>query len=307
MATGDIVDPLETPVAGIVRDVRPGTSITIRAAGRGIRGVVALGGPTRGRISLASGPEGGLRPGALDVGMAGSILVVDARVDAETLTRARAMGVRGVIVAGLASKERRDFLASEARQRAALHRLPPYAVLVMDGATRRPMAGPIKALLTTLVGREAAIVSDPPMLIFDVPDLGGAHAGAGPRPDPRRGAERPRGPLGRRRRPSAVRRRAWTSRRDGSVSRTAASSPSRSATWSASSDGHGPAVRPLPSPGVRHVPRHAPVPLRGPGPDERARPRPRERSPGPATCSACGATSGPARPTSPRRSGPGSA
>lgn len=171
VATGDIVDPLETPVAGIVREVRPGTSITIRAAGRGIRGVVALGGPTRGRISMATGPEGGLRPGALDVGMAGAILIVDARVDAETLTRARAMGVRGIVVAGLASKERRDFLASEARQRAALHRLPPYAVLVMDGATRRPMAGPIMALLMALVGREAAIVSDPPMLIFDVPDL----------------------------------------------------------------------------------------------------------------------------------------
>jgi hypothetical protein len=171
VATGDIVDPLETPVAGIVREVRPGTSITIRAAGLEIRGVVALGGPTRGRLSLAAGPDGGLRPGALDVSMAGSILVVDARIDAETLTRARAMGVRGIVVAGLASKERRDFLASEARQRAALHRLPPYAVLVMDGATRRPMAGPIMRLLTALAGHEAAIVADPPMLIFDAPEL----------------------------------------------------------------------------------------------------------------------------------------
>ncbi len=171
VATGDIVDPLETPVAGIVRDVRPGTAITMRAAGRGIRGIVVLGGPTRGRLSLTTKPDGGLRPGGLDVGMAGSILVVDARVDAETLTRARAMGVRGIVVPGLASKERRDFLASEARQRAALHRLPPYAVLVMDGATRRPLAGPIMALLAAMVGREAAIVADPPMLVFDAPDL----------------------------------------------------------------------------------------------------------------------------------------
>jgi len=171
VATGDIVDPLETPVAGIVRDVHAGTDIIVRVAGRGIRGVVALGGPTRGRLSLATGPDGGLRPGALDVAMAGAILVVDARVDAETLTRARAMGVRGIVVAGLASKERRDFIASEARQRAALHRLPSYAVLVMDGATRRPMAGPVMALLNALAGREAAIITDPPMLVFDLPDL----------------------------------------------------------------------------------------------------------------------------------------
>ena len=57
------------------------------------------------------------------------------------------MGVRGIVVAGLASKERRDFLASEARQRAALHRLPPFAVLVLDGAVRRPLAGPVQAVL----------------------------------------------------------------------------------------------------------------------------------------------------------------
>ena len=35
VAAGDITDAVETPFAGIVRDVRPGTGITIRAAGRG--------------------------------------------------------------------------------------------------------------------------------------------------------------------------------------------------------------------------------------------------------------------------------
>jgi hypothetical protein len=169
IATGDVTDPVEAPFAGIVREVRPGISITIRAAGRGLRGIIALGGPTRGR--LQAGTDGELRSGGLDVGSSGNILVVGSRVDAETLTRARAMGVRGVIVAGLSSKERRDFLASEARQRAALHRLPPFAVLILDGATRRPLAGAVQALLGALVGHEVAIVTDPPMLVFDVPGV----------------------------------------------------------------------------------------------------------------------------------------
>jgi hypothetical protein len=169
VATGDIADPVETPFAGIVRDVRPGSGIVIRAAGRGIRGIVALGGPTRGR--LQAGAEGELRAGGLDVGSAGTILVVGARVDAETLTRAHAMGVRGIIVAGLSSKDRRDFLASEARQRAALHRLPSFAVLVLDGAVRRPLSGAIQAILGALVGHQVAIVTDPPMLVFDQPSL----------------------------------------------------------------------------------------------------------------------------------------
>jgi hypothetical protein len=169
VATGDLSDPLEVPFAGIVRDVRPGTAIIVRAAGRGIRGVVALGGPTRGRLQAT--PDGELRAGSLDIGSAGSILVVGSRVDAETLTRARAMGVRGVIVTGLSSKERRDYLASEARQRSALHRMPPFAALVLEGAVRRPLAGGVLTVLTSLVGHEVAIVADPPMLVFDVPSV----------------------------------------------------------------------------------------------------------------------------------------
>jgi hypothetical protein len=166
---GTLTDPLETPIAGIVREVRPGTSITVRAAGRGLRGIVTLGGPTRGR--LQGSPENELRAGGLDVHSAGAILVVGSRVDAETLTRARAMGVRGVVVTGLSSKERRDYLASEARQRSALHRLPPFAVLVLDGAVRRPVAGAVQALLGALAGHEVAVVTNPPMLIFDIPGL----------------------------------------------------------------------------------------------------------------------------------------
>ena len=171
VATGEMTEPIDTPIAGIVREVRAGSAITVRADGRAIRGVAALGGPTRGRLQILAGTEGELRPGSLDVGAAGTILVVGSRIDAETLTRSRAMGVRGIVVAALASKERRDFLGSERRQRAALHRLPPYAVLVLDGAVRRPIASPMMAVLHALAGREVAITTDPPALLFDAPDI----------------------------------------------------------------------------------------------------------------------------------------
>lgn len=171
VASGEVSEPLDSPIAGIVREVRPGSAIVVQATGRALRAIVALGGPTRGRLHVASWVEGELRSGSVDVGLAGNILVVGSRIDAETLTRARAMGVRGIIVAGLASKERRDFLASEARQKAALHRLPPFAVLVLEGAVRRPLAGPVMDVLDALEGHEVAIVADPPMLIFDEPEL----------------------------------------------------------------------------------------------------------------------------------------
>jgi hypothetical protein len=173
MAAGDHVEAIECPVAGVVRDIRPGIGIRIRAQGRAMLGVEALGDPTSGRLSLG-GDRGDVRHGrlrstSLDVGLAGTILVIGSRVDAEALTRARAMGVRGVVVSGLAGKERRDFLASENRQRAALHRLPPFAVLILDGVIRRPIAGPIAAILEGLAGMTVAISVDPPALVFDVP------------------------------------------------------------------------------------------------------------------------------------------
>ena len=104
--------------------------------------------------------------------------MVAGRVDAETLTRARAMGIRGIVVGSLTAKDLRDFAASEARQRASLHRLPPFGVLVLDGAIRRRVAAPIRAVLAALAGRDVAIVGDPPQLVFDATTL------ALPKPDP---------------------------------------------------------------------------------------------------------------------------
>ncbi len=175
LATGEHVEAIDTPVGGVVRDIRPGIAIRIRAQGRALPGVEALGDPTSGRLSLG-GDRGDVRYGrlrstSLDVGLAGTILVIGSRVDAEALTRARAMGVRGVVVSGLAGKERRDFLASESRQRAALHRLPPFAVLILDGVIRRPIAGPIAAILEALAGTTVAISVDPPALVFDAPSV----------------------------------------------------------------------------------------------------------------------------------------
>lgn len=178
IATGIHAEPLEAPVEGTVRAVRPGIDLVIRATGRGLPGVSALGAPARGMLTVETGPDGELRPGAVDVAASGRILVGGSRVDAETLTRARAMGARGMIVAALSGKERRDFLASEARQRAALHRPPPFGVLVLDGALRRPIASAIMAVLAALAGREVTIVVDPPALVFDEPGL------SIPTPDP---------------------------------------------------------------------------------------------------------------------------
>jgi hypothetical protein len=167
VATGELAEPMEAPAAGIVREVRPAIGITFELAGSAVPGVLGIGVPSRGRLSIVHDAAAELHPAGLDIGRAGTILVVGPRVDAETLTRARAMGVRGVVVAGVSGKEVRDFSASEARQRAALHGLPPFALLVLEGVLRRPVPGPLRALLASLEGREVGIVTDPPALVID--------------------------------------------------------------------------------------------------------------------------------------------
>ena len=167
LVTGDHRDQLVAPLDGEVTEVRPGAEIRVRAAGPALRGAFAAGSAARGRLELATDPFGELRPGGIDVGRAGSILVVGARIDAEALTRARAMGVRGIVVATLPGKELRDFQASERRQRAALHPAQPFGVLALDGTVRRPIAGPVAALLERMAGTEVALLVDPPALVFD--------------------------------------------------------------------------------------------------------------------------------------------
>ncbi len=167
LVTGQHRDVVESPMPGEITAVQPAAEIRVRAAGPALRGVFAAGSATRGRLEIATDPSGELRAGGIDVGSAGSILVVGARIDAEALTRARAMGARGIVVATLPGKELRDFEASERRQRASLHALAPFGVLVLDGAVRRPIAGPVAAILERMAGSEVALLVDPPALVFD--------------------------------------------------------------------------------------------------------------------------------------------
>lgn len=171
IASGDRAEPLESPVAGVVHEVRPGAGMTIRSTANAILGRTALAGPSWGKLQVATGPDGELRAQHVDVGMAGSIIVAGARMDAEALTRARAVGIRGVVVAALGIKEQRDFLASERRGRAAVHGLPPFGILVLDGASRRPIASPMMALFEAIEGGMVAIVGQPPALVIDDPSV----------------------------------------------------------------------------------------------------------------------------------------
>ena len=167
VAVPNRLEIVDAPVNGTVTAVDPGSGIRIRVVGRAVLGRSLLGDSVRGPLEVAAPAHAELRASAIDVGRAGAVIVGGAHADAEAITRARATGVRGIIVASLGSSVRRDLVASEGRRRAALHGQAPFGILILYGALRRPIASAHATILKALEGREVSLLSDPPAFVID--------------------------------------------------------------------------------------------------------------------------------------------
>ncbi len=178
LAAGTRPDLLYAPATGRVAAIEPGAGIVLELEGVAITAREMLGDPHHGRLVVL--PEDADPRLALDVGLAGAIVVLPGRADAEVLARARAMGIHGAVIGSLSDRDRRDLAASEARQRAGLHRLAPFAVLVLDGFLRRPFSTSVRTALEALSGYDVGIVGRPPLLVAP------AVPGGLPRPAPDR-------------------------------------------------------------------------------------------------------------------------
>lgn len=167
IAVPDRLEALDAPASGRVVAADAGHGIRLKLSGRALLGQTLLGDATRGQLEIAAGPRAELRASAIDVARSGAILVAGAHVDAEALTRARATGVRGIVVGSLAAAVRRDLAAAESRRRASLHVHAPFGILVLDGTGRRPISGPANAVLTAAEGVDVALIGTPAALVID--------------------------------------------------------------------------------------------------------------------------------------------
>jgi hypothetical protein len=170
-AAGEHHQIVESPVVGVVRSARNGVEVTIEVAGAAIPGAVAAGEPSRGYLDVPRLTDGELWASALDVGRAGAVVVAGNRISAQAISRARAMSIRGLIAGSVGQGELRDLEASQLRQKASLAPSVPFGLIALDGHQRRPIATPILAVLAAMSGCEVAIVTDPPLLVFDVREV----------------------------------------------------------------------------------------------------------------------------------------
>lgn len=172
VALGRSPQVIVSPVDGEVEELEAG-HLAIRSGGIGLAGRIAWGQPVQGRLLLGvTSPDAELRASAIDIAAAGSILVAGARLDIEALTRARAIGVAGIICGGLVGRELRQLEESDARQRAALHTTAPFAVVALDGYGRRIVPTHAWELLVAAAGRPVGLLPDSRLAVVGG-DVGG--------------------------------------------------------------------------------------------------------------------------------------
>jgi hypothetical protein len=161
-----LVAPLgaSQPILGHVRgEVESVTreAIEIRVAGALVTGIGGSGNAVHGDLLMGvRDPADELRAGAIDVGATGRILVGGSRASAETLTRARAMGVAGIVLGGALDKELRDFEATQARRRQMGGVSGDFAVIVVEGYGKVGMDTALFEWFRSHAGKMASLFGD---------------------------------------------------------------------------------------------------------------------------------------------------
>ncbi|MBA3740423.1 MAG: hypothetical protein H0W98_04660 [Chloroflexi bacterium] len=152
------------PVLGHVRGEvvsLESNAIELRIAGALVTGVGGSGNAVHGELRVAVHEPGDeLRASAIDVGATGRIIVGGSRASAETLTRARAMGVAGIVLGGILDKELRDFEATQLRRREIGGVRGDFAVILLEGFGKVGFDPGLFAWFRTHEGRMASLFGE---------------------------------------------------------------------------------------------------------------------------------------------------
>lgn len=161
-------EPITSDVRGVVMDVDPG-AVTIAVPAVELLGVGGTGPAVHGPLTLAvSHPETPLDPAMIDADSAGRVIIGGAWASAEAITRARAVGVAGIVVGGLHARDLTDFAGLQHRRSLLGTAAPPFAVLALDGFGRSGMDPARFAWLQAHADRSVTILGDQRrLLVYD--------------------------------------------------------------------------------------------------------------------------------------------
>ena len=152
--------PVESDVRGIVTRVED-RAVTVAVSAVMLSAAGGSGPPVHGLLSImVPTPDAALEPASIDAEAAGRVLVAGSWASGEAITRARAVGVAGIVVGGLHARDLADFARLQHRRSLLGTAAPPFAILALDGFGPASMDPARFAWLQAQDGKRATVLGD---------------------------------------------------------------------------------------------------------------------------------------------------
>ena len=145
-------------VDGTVVETIPQQGAVVETGCSLVQGIFGIGGETRGEIAAAvQSPDEPLTAAHLKPDMKGKIVVGGSFLPAETMTRAKELGVAGLVVGGIHDKDLRALLGYDLGVAITGTKQVGFTLILTEGFGTIPMAAKTFKLLSAHAGRKASI------------------------------------------------------------------------------------------------------------------------------------------------------
>jgi hypothetical protein len=145
-------------IDGTIVETIPRQGVVVEATCSLVQGIFGIGGEVWGDLQLAvASPDEPLGPGHLKPEMKGRIVVGGSFLSAETMTKARELGIAGLVVGGIHDKDLRALLGYDLGVAITGTEQVGFTLILTEGFGTIPMAAKTFRLLSAHAGRKASI------------------------------------------------------------------------------------------------------------------------------------------------------
>ena len=145
-------------IDGVVAEVHPEQGVTVESTCSLVQGIFGIGGETSGELVMGvKAPDQPLLPEQLNPSMKGKVVVGGAFLSAATMTRAKELGIVGLVVGGIHDKDLRALLGYDLGVAITGTEQVGFTLILTEGFGTIPMAPKTFALLSAHAGQKASI------------------------------------------------------------------------------------------------------------------------------------------------------
>lgn len=145
-------------IDGTIADVHPEQGVTVETTCSLVQGIFGIGGETSGELVMGvKTPDQPLLPEQLNPSMKGKVVVGGAFLSAATMTRAKELGIVGLVVGGIHDKDLRALLGYDLGVAITGTEQVGFTLILTEGFGTIPMAPKTFALLCAHAGQKASI------------------------------------------------------------------------------------------------------------------------------------------------------